>query len=79
MFRTYSGNPNSEKEMQGSFVIFGKKLRKMWFMMVCSVRKCWEARVLGTRRFTAETDFRIDSRSKCRKGRRLSLGPGINK
>ena len=29
-------------------------------MKVCSVRKCWKARVLGAGKFTVETDFRID-------------------
>lgn len=55
-------------------VIFGQKLRKIQFMKLCSVRKCWKAKILGVGRFTPEIDFRIDSRSKFRKGRRLSLG-----
>lgn len=74
MFRGYSGNPNTDKEVQGIFVIFEQKLRKIQLMKVCGVRKCWKARVLGAGKFTVETDFRIDSKSKCRKAKRLSFG-----
>lgn len=74
MVSIYSGNPNTEREIQGNFVIFGQKLRTILLMKVCGVRKYWKARVLGAERSAAETDFRRDSRSKCRKTRRLSLG-----
>lgn len=74
LFRGYSGTLNTEKEMQDNFLLFGQILRKMKLMNMCSVRKCWKPRVLGAGRFTAVTDFRIYSRSKCRKARGLSLG-----
>lgn len=65
--------------MQDNFLIFGQILRKIKLMNMCSVRKCWQPRVLGAGRFTAVTDFRIYSRSKCRKARGLSLGAPIKK
>lgn len=79
LFSAYLGNPNTVKEMQGSSDTFGQKLRKIWLMKVCAMRKCWKARILGTRRFSAETDFIVDSKSRCRKAKGLLLGPGIKK
>lgn len=77
LFRGYSGSPNTKKEMEGNFVIFGQKLRKIIDPEGVQCEKMLEIQGLGTGKFTAETDSRKDSRSKCRKARRLSPGRGV--
>ena len=44
-------------------VIFVQKLRQIPLEKLCSVRKCWTAKVLDAGMFAAKTDSRIDFRS----------------